>query len=80
MTRGSSLTILMACYSPLMTKTMTSPVVTVLLDGVEPGGTTGVPTQTSMVCTSMVRATPMVLHGSISMPLQEVGSVFAVQT
>ena len=69
----------MACHSPLMTETMTRLVATVLLAGVEPGGTTGVPTQTSTVCTLMVEVTMMVSHGCILM-LHQVGSHFATQT
>ena len=51
-----------------------------LYPGVEPGGTTGVLTQTSMVCTLMVRVTIMVLHRSISMLLHQGITHFATQT
>ena len=63
-----------------MTETMTGTVVTVLLSGVEPGGTTGVPTQTSMVCTSMVRSTVMASRGTISMLLHRGITHSAIQT
>ena len=70
----------MACHSPLMTETMTGPVVTVLPAGKERGGTITVPFQTSMDCTSAVSGTVMVSHGTISMLLQEVGTHFDIQT
>ena len=63
-----------------MTETMMSGPLTVLYTGKEHGGTTGVPSQTSMDCTSAVRATVMVSHGIISMPLHQVGSLYAIQT
>ena len=70
-----------------MTETMTGGVVTIVLDlptDKEDGGTVIVGSQTSMGCTSVVRviamAIVMVLHGCISMLLQEVGSHFTIQT
>ena len=62
-----------------MTETMMSGAVTVLPAGKERGGTGAVPTQTSMGCTSVVRATVMVLCGTISMPLRPVHAHFAIQ-
>ena len=62
-----------------MTETMTGGVVTVLLPVMEPGGTTRVPTQTSMGCTFTVGVTAMASHGTILMPLLQVGSHFAIQ-
>ena len=71
----------MAWHSPLMTETMTGTVVrTVLPAGKERGGTITVPAQTSMGCTSAVRATPTVSHGTISMSLHQVGTHFDIQT
>ena len=71
----------MACHSPHTTETMTGPVdVTVLYHIKERGGTITVITPTSMGCISMDRVTSVVLHGFISMPLQEVGSHFAILT
>ena len=53
-----------------VTETMIGTVaLTVLCMTKEPGGTTRVPTLTSMDCTSMIRATAMVSHGGISMLL-----------
>ena len=46
----------------------------------ERGGTAIVVTQISMGFTLMVRATVVVLHGTISMPLLQVGVHFAIQT
>ena len=63
-----------------MTETMTSGAVTVLQTGEEHGGTTGVPTQTSMDHTSAVRTTTVASHGTISMLLHQVGALFATQT
>ena len=78
--REAPIIILMAWHSPLVTETMTGTVVTVLPVGEEHGGTITVPTQTSMGCTSVVRATMMVSRGTISMLLQEVGALFAIRT
>ena len=72
---------MVACRFPLMTETMTSTVaITVQCTIKERGGTTGVPTQTSMGCTSMARVITVVSHGCISMPLHQVGSHFDTQT
>ena len=43
-------------------------------------GTTRVPRQTSMDCTSTIRPTPMVSHGGISMLLHIAHAHFAIQT
>ena len=48
-----------------MTETMISGPLTVLYTGKEHGGTTGVPAQTSMDCTSVVSGTVMALRGTI---------------
>ena len=73
----------MACSLLLLTETMTSGVAIIVLDLLttkEDGGTTVVGSQTSTDCTSVVRVIVMVLHGTTSMLLQEVGSHFAIQT
>ena len=70
----------MACSSPLMTETMTGPVVTVLQAVEEAGGIIIVITPTSMGCTLMVKVTVMVLYGTISMPLHQGIIHFVIQT
>ena len=61
---------------------MTSGVAIVLdlLTDKDDSGTAIVGTRTSMGCTSVVRVIVMVLHGTTSMLLQQVGSHFAIQT
>ena len=64
-----------------MTETMTGTVALTVLHTIkERGGTTAVPTQTSMDYTAAVRVTTVVSHGCISMPLYQVGVHFAIQT
>ena len=72
----------MACSLLLLTETMTSGVAIIVLDlptDKEDGGTAIVGTQISTDCTSVVRVIVMVLHGTTSMLLQQVGSPFAIQ-
>ena len=71
----------MVCSSPLMTETMTDTVaLTVLQHMMVLGGTMVVTIQTLMGCTSVGKATIMVLYGSISMLLHIAHAHFAIQT